>query len=93
MTFYKYLGVQIEARPNAKYYKAYEQVVVKGVSRCRCGCDSAVAFSSLAFDTVWNGVNSSIYVNVADFGDNPGKAGKICSSGRVIYCIFGVVVG
>ena len=27
--FYKYLGVQIEARPTALYYKAYEQVIVK----------------------------------------------------------------
>ena len=29
VTFYKYLGVQIEARPTALYYKAYEQVVLK----------------------------------------------------------------
>ena len=29
VSFYKYLGIQIEARPTALYYKAYEQVVIK----------------------------------------------------------------
>ena len=29
VNFYKYLGVQIEARPTAMYYRAYEQVIVK----------------------------------------------------------------
>ena len=33
VAFYKYLGVQIEARPNALYYKAYEQVIVKKVRK------------------------------------------------------------
>jgi len=29
VAFYKYLGVQIEAKPHALYYKAYEQIIVK----------------------------------------------------------------
>ena len=66
---------------------------MKGVPRCGCGCDSAVASGSLAFNSVWHGINGSICVNMADFGDNSGKAGKVCSSGRVIYCVFRVVGG
>ena len=29
VSFYKYLGVQVEAKPAALYYKAYEKVIVK----------------------------------------------------------------
>ena len=71
VAFYKYLGVQIEARPNALYYKAYEQVIVKKARkylnlirvRSRAFPDVAVAvfqlWHSVALPSILYGMEST----------------------------------